>query len=47
MTIQFELNAEMEAQLAAEARVRGIPLEKAASVFCKKLWLLALCLRGI
>ena len=30
MTIQVELNAEMEAQLVAEARVQGIPLEKVA-----------------
>jgi len=30
MTIQVELNAEVEAQLVAEARVRGIPLEKVA-----------------
>ena len=30
MTIQVELNAEIEAQLVAEARVRGIPLEKVA-----------------
>jgi hypothetical protein len=29
MTIQVELNAEIEAQLA-EARVQGIPLEKVA-----------------
>jgi hypothetical protein len=28
MTIQVELNAEIEAQLVAEARVQGIPLEK-------------------
>ena len=30
MTIQVELNAEIEAQLMAEARVQGIPLEKVA-----------------
>lgn len=30
MTIQVELNPEIEAQLVAEARVRGIPLEKVA-----------------
>jgi len=30
MTIQGELNAEIEAQLVAEARVQGIPLEKVA-----------------
>lgn len=30
MTIQVELKPEFEAQLAAEARVRGIPLEKVA-----------------
>jgi hypothetical protein len=30
MTIQVELNAEIEAQLMAEARVLGIPLEKVA-----------------
>jgi hypothetical protein len=30
MTIQVELNAEIEAQLAAEARAQGIPLEKVA-----------------
>ena len=30
MTIQVELNAEIEAQLVAEARVQGIPLEKVA-----------------
>jgi hypothetical protein len=30
MTIQVELNAEVEAQLVAEARVQGIPLEKVA-----------------
>jgi hypothetical protein len=30
MTIRVELNAEIEAQLVAEARVQGIPLEKVA-----------------
>ncbi len=30
MTIQVELNAEIEARLAAEARAQGIPLEKVA-----------------
>jgi hypothetical protein len=30
MTIQVELNSEIEAQLVAEARVRGIPLERVA-----------------
>ena len=30
MTIQVELNPEIEAQLVAEARVRGIRLEKVA-----------------
>jgi hypothetical protein len=30
MTIQVELSAEIEAQLVAEARVQGIPLEKVA-----------------
>jgi hypothetical protein len=30
MTIQVELTPEIEAQLVAEARVRGIPLEKVA-----------------
>src|SRR6266446_8716964 len=30
MTIQVELNAEIEAQLVAEARVQGIPLENVA-----------------
>ena len=30
MTIKVELNPEMEARLAAEARDRGLPLEKAA-----------------
>jgi hypothetical protein len=30
MTIQVELNAEIAAQLMAEARVQGIPLEKVA-----------------
>ncbi|MGA7294921.1 MAG: hypothetical protein WBW53_16050 [Terriglobales bacterium] len=30
MTIQVELNAEIEAQLVAEARVQGISLEKVA-----------------
>jgi hypothetical protein len=30
MTIQVELNAEIEAQLVAEARAQGIPLEKVA-----------------
>lgn len=28
MTIRVELNAEIEAQLVAEARVQGAPLEK-------------------
>jgi hypothetical protein len=32
MTIQVELSAEIEAQLVAEARVQGIPLEKVADV---------------
>jgi hypothetical protein len=30
MTIQVELNPEVEARLAAEARAQGVPLEKAA-----------------
>jgi hypothetical protein len=30
MTIQVELRPETEARLAAEARARGVPLEKAA-----------------
>jgi hypothetical protein len=30
MTINVELNPEIEARLAAEARARGVPLEKAA-----------------
>lgn len=30
MTIKVELKPELEAQLVAEARVRGIPLEQAA-----------------
>jgi hypothetical protein len=30
MTIQVELNAEIEAKLVAEARAQGIPLEKVA-----------------
>jgi hypothetical protein len=30
MTIQVELNAEMEARLVAEARAHGTPLEKVA-----------------
>ena len=30
MTIQVELNPEAEAQLVAEARAQGIPLEKVA-----------------
>lgn len=30
MTIHVELNPEIEAQLAAEARAQGIPLEKVA-----------------
>ena len=31
MTIRIELNTEMEARLAAQARARGIPLEMAAA----------------
>ena len=30
MTIQLKLNSETEARLAAEARAKGVPLEKAA-----------------
>lgn len=30
MTIQVELNAEIEARLVAEARAQGLPLEKVA-----------------
>jgi hypothetical protein len=30
MTIQVELNAEIQAQLGAEARVQGMPVEKVA-----------------
>ena len=36
MTIQVELNAEMETQLATEARARGMALEQYASGFCRR-----------
>ena len=47
MTIQVELNAEIEAQLMAEARVQGIPLEKVAERLLREARLLALCLKGV
>ena len=36
MTIQVELNAEIEAQLVAEARAQGIPLAKVAERLLQK-----------
>ena len=36
MTIEIELNPEIEARLAAEARAQGIPLERAAELLLQK-----------
>jgi hypothetical protein len=47
MTVQVELNAEIEAQLVADARVQGIPLEKVAERLLQEARLLGLCLKGI
>jgi hypothetical protein len=47
MSIRVELNAEIEANSSRKLASKAYLWKKWRSVFCRKLWLLALCLKGI